>query len=88
MQLVILIYWVTGGADDVTGTQLPLQNHVQLLISAHLFILGYQHFLFMWSQQTAAKEFVKFCQVGQDPFLRIFDIQTIGGSTNFVEFDE
>ena len=68
MQLVILIYWVTGGSavsdSSTISQQLSLYNHVQLLISAHLFILGYQHFHFMWKNHGPAKEFVKLCQVG------------------------
>ena len=70
MQLVILIYWVTGGSavSDSSQLQLSLYNHVQLLISAHLFILGYQHFHFMWKNHGPAKEFVKLCQVGPKIF--------------------
>ena len=68
MQLVISAYWVTSGSDEATNrpgsNQLPLQNHIQLLVSAQLFILGYQQFNFTWKKPTPAKEFVRICQVG------------------------
>ena len=46
MQLVILIYHITG-ASQVTSIYMI----VRLLVSAYLFLNGYGHFHFYWKQQ-------------------------------------
>lgn len=48
MQLVILIYHLTG-ADRIT----PIYMHIKVLISAYLFLSGYNHFSYMWHTGNA-----------------------------------
>lgn len=43
MQLVILIYHMTGASRV-----LPIYMHIRVLISAYLFLLGYTHFYYSW----------------------------------------
>ncbi|XP_060521165.1 N-acetylneuraminate 9-O-acetyltransferase isoform X2 [Cylas formicarius] len=43
MQLVLLVYNVTGA-----GRILIINMHVKVLISAYLFLLGYEHFCYVW----------------------------------------
>ncbi|KAK4872675.1 hypothetical protein RN001_014704 [Aquatica leii] len=45
MQLVILVYHVTGASQV-----LPINMHVKVTISAYLFLLGYQQFCHMWQR--------------------------------------
>ncbi|RXG68567.1 CAS1 domain-containing protein 1 [Armadillidium vulgare] len=44
MQLVILIYHMTGASQV-----LPIYLHVRILISSYLFLTGYGHFSYYWS---------------------------------------
>lgn len=44
-QLVILVYYVTG-ANRI----LPINMHIKVLISAYLFLLGYQQFSYVWQR--------------------------------------
>lgn len=43
MQLVILVYQATGASRI-----LPLNMHIKVLISAYLFLLGYEQFCYVW----------------------------------------
>lgn len=43
MQLVILIYNVTGASHV-----LPINMHIKVLFSAYLFLLGYEHLCYVW----------------------------------------
>lgn len=45
MQLVILVYHVTGASQI-----LPINMHMKVLISAYLFLLGYQQFCYVWQR--------------------------------------
>lgn len=45
MQLVILVYHVTGASRIV-----PINMHIKVLISAYLFILAYQQFCYVWQR--------------------------------------
>lgn len=48
MQLIILIYNLTGASIKTS-----IANHVQILISAYLFLTGYGHFYYMWHRSDA-----------------------------------
>ena len=45
MQLVILVYHMTGASASV-----PIYMHVRVLISAYLFLAGYGHFSHFWAR--------------------------------------
>lgn len=45
MQLVILVYHVTG-ANQI----LPINMHIKVLISAYMFLLGYEQFCYVWQR--------------------------------------
>lgn len=45
MQLVILVYQVTGASHI-----LPINMHIKVLISAYLFLLGYEQFCYVWQR--------------------------------------
>ena len=45
MQLVILIYHMTGGSKS-----LPIYMLVRVLVSAYLFLNGFGHFTFSWKE--------------------------------------
>lgn len=45
MQLVILVYQVTGASQI-----LLINMHIKVLISAYLFLLGYQHFVYVFQR--------------------------------------
>ncbi|KAK5640441.1 hypothetical protein RI129_011252 [Pyrocoelia pectoralis] len=45
MQLVILVYHVTGASQI-----LSINMHMKVLISAYLFLLGYQQFCYVWQR--------------------------------------
>ena len=40
---VILVYHYTGASVSV-----PIYMHIRLCISMHLFLLGYEHFVYSW----------------------------------------
>lgn len=56
MQLVILIYHVTGASQVV-----PLYMQMRILVSSYLFLTGFGHLSFFWNGGTAS--FVRLCQV-------------------------
>ncbi|RZF39634.1 hypothetical protein LSTR_LSTR001155 [Laodelphax striatellus] len=56
MQLVILIYHMTGASSN-----LQIFNHVQILVSAYLFLTGYGHFYYLWHRSDGGV--VRFFQV-------------------------
>ncbi|XP_045612302.2 N-acetylneuraminate (7)9-O-acetyltransferase [Procambarus clarkii] len=56
MQLVILIYHMTGASQV-----LPIYMHVRVLVSAYLFLTGYGHFSYYWSGRDMG--IVRYCQV-------------------------
>ncbi|XP_058468015.1 N-acetylneuraminate 9-O-acetyltransferase isoform X2 [Malaya genurostris] len=56
MQLVILIYYMTGASHV-----LPIYMHIKVLISAYLFLSGYGHFTYCW--QTGNTGIVRFFRV-------------------------
>jgi len=45
MQLVILVYHMTGASSSV-----PIYMHVRVLISAYLFLTGYTHATYFWQK--------------------------------------
>lgn len=45
MQLVILVYHVTGASQI-----LPINMHIKVLISAYIFLSGYQQFCYVWQR--------------------------------------
>jgi len=56
MQLVILIYHMTGASRVV-----PLYMQIRVLVSSYLFLTGYGHFCYFWNGGSAS--FVRFTQV-------------------------
>ncbi|KAK8724760.1 hypothetical protein OTU49_010911, partial [Cherax quadricarinatus] len=56
MQLVILIYHMTGASQV-----LPIYMHIRVLVSAYLFLTGYGHFSYYWSGRDMG--IVRYCQV-------------------------
>jgi len=56
MQLVILIYHMTGASGI-----LPIYMHIRVLVSAYLFLSGYGHFCYFWQRGDAG--LVRFFQV-------------------------
>ncbi|XP_047110561.1 N-acetylneuraminate 9-O-acetyltransferase isoform X1 [Schistocerca piceifrons] len=56
MQLVILIYHMTGASRI-----LPIYMHIRVLVSAYLFLSGYGHFCYFWQRGDAG--IVRFFQV-------------------------
>lgn len=48
MQLVILIYQMTGASII-----LPISNHILILAAAYLFLNGYGHFTYLWFRNDA-----------------------------------
>lgn len=56
MQLVILIYYMTGASHV-----LPIYMHIKVLISGYLFLSGYSHFTYCW--QTGNSGIVRFLHV-------------------------
>ncbi len=49
MQLVILIYHMTGGSKS-----LPIYMHIRVLVSGYLFLNGFGHFCHFWTSQQNA----------------------------------
>ncbi|KAK7501363.1 hypothetical protein BaRGS_00007488, partial [Batillaria attramentaria] len=56
MQLVILIYHLTGASKV-----LPVYMHIRLLVSCYLFLTGYAHFTYFW--QRGDYSLLRFCMV-------------------------
>ncbi|XP_064646381.1 N-acetylneuraminate 9-O-acetyltransferase-like isoform X2 [Lineus longissimus] len=56
MQLVILIYHITGASRV-----LPIYMHIRVLVSAYLFLSGYGHFVYFWNNGKLGIQRV--CQV-------------------------
>ncbi|KAL5006102.1 hypothetical protein ScPMuIL_017260 [Solemya velum] len=56
MQLVILIYHLTGASKV-----LPIYMHIRVLVSAYLFMTGYGHFMYFWNKGEYG--LARFCQV-------------------------
>ncbi|UYV74292.1 CASD1, partial [Cordylochernes scorpioides] len=56
MQLVILIYHMTGASQI-----LPIYMHIRVLVTAYLFLTGYGHFTYFW--HAGEHTLVRFCQV-------------------------
>ncbi|CAG9855806.1 unnamed protein product [Phyllotreta striolata] len=54
MQIVILVYHVTGASRV-----LMISMHIKVLISAYLFLLGYEHFSYVWYRNDIG--IVSFC---------------------------
>ena len=50
MQLVILIYHMTGGSKS-----LPIYMLIRVLVSGFLFLNGYGHFCFFWAHESGGK---------------------------------
>jgi hypothetical protein len=51
MQLVILIYHVTGASQS-----LPIYMHIRALVSSYIFLNAYGHFFFVWSRENTSLE--------------------------------
>ena len=62
MQLVILIYHMTGASQVV-----PLYMQMRVLVSSYLFLTGFGHLSFFWNGGTAS--FPRLFQVKQSNFL-------------------
>ncbi|KAF2361372.1 Cas1p 10 TM acyl transferase domain [Trinorchestia longiramus] len=56
MQLVILVYHMTGGSQ-----KLPIYLHVRIFVSAYLFLTGFGHFSYAWSGRDMGV--VRYCQI-------------------------
>ncbi|XP_059174219.1 N-acetylneuraminate 9-O-acetyltransferase-like isoform X2 [Physella acuta] len=56
MQLVILIYHLTGASKV-----LPLYMHIRVLVSSYLFLTGFGHFCYYWDKGEFG--FVRYCLV-------------------------
>ncbi|OWF42418.1 CAS1 domain-containing protein 1-like [Mizuhopecten yessoensis] len=56
MQLVILIYHLTGASKV-----LPIYMHIRVLVSSYLFLTGYGHFMFFWKKGQYS--ILRYCQV-------------------------
>ncbi|ESP04229.1 hypothetical protein LOTGIDRAFT_180023 [Lottia gigantea] len=56
MQLVILIYHLTGASKV-----LPIYMHIRVLVSSYLFLTGFGHFTYFWTKGEYS--LFRFCQV-------------------------
>ncbi|KAK7113317.1 N-acetylneuraminate (7)9-O-acetyltransferase-like isoform X2 [Littorina saxatilis] len=56
MQLVILIYHLTGASKV-----LPIYMHIRLLVSCYLFLTGFGHFTYFW--RNGDYSLVRYCMV-------------------------
>ena len=57
MQLVILIYHMTGASQA-----LPIYMHMRILVTAYVFLNAYGHFFYVWLRGSTSLE--RFLQVG------------------------
>ncbi|XP_050419398.2 N-acetylneuraminate 9-O-acetyltransferase isoform X1 [Patella vulgata] len=57
MQLVILIYHLTGASKI-----LPIYMHIRVLVSSYLFLTGFGHFTYFWNKGEYG--LFRFCQHG------------------------
>jgi hypothetical protein len=60
MQLVILIYHMTGASKII-----PIYMHLRVVVSAYIFLSGYGHFSFYWKKGDFS--LVRFFQVSDEP---------------------
>ncbi|XP_052234383.1 N-acetylneuraminate 9-O-acetyltransferase-like isoform X2 [Dreissena polymorpha] len=56
MQLVILIYHITGASKI-----LPIYMHIRVLVSGYLFLTGFGHFTYFWKK--GEYDLFRYCQV-------------------------
>jgi hypothetical protein len=90
MQLVILIYHMTGGSKS-----LPIYMLIRVLVSAYLFINGYGHFIYAWKEvrDTSAKNsdfqkvIIRFFTVRKNNFLKVTLLKQGEGLLGSVEND-
>ena len=59
MQLVILIYHMTGASQA-----LPIYMHMRILVTAYVFLNAYGHFFYVWLRGSTSLE--RFLQVGEN----------------------
>ena len=77
MQLVILIYHMTGASQVV-----PLYMQMRVLVSSYLFLTGFGHLSFFWNGGTAS--FSRLFQVKQSNFFKKTDEIFVVVSTGFI----
>lgn len=54
MQLVLLIYHMTGGSKS-----LPIYMFIRVLVSAFIFLNAYGHFNYAWKEQIGPDDYKK-----------------------------
>ena len=57
MQLVILLYHITGAS-----AVLPIYMHIRVLVAAYVFLNGYGNFFFCWLKGDTSA--MRYLQVG------------------------
>ena len=67
MQLIILIYHMTGASQIIS-----LYMQIRVLVSSYLFLTAYGHFCFFWN--GANTSFVRLCQVFT-PFIHQYNMK-------------